>query len=47
MVSGEFITVIAAIAVTATMMIPAIISRRIKHGEARFDSETGKRIDKE
>mgnify|MGYP003145637614 FL=1 len=47
MVSDEAIfTLVAAVAVTAVMMIPAIISRRGKHGEARFAKDE-KRIDDE
>ncbi len=47
MVSSEVITLIAAIAVTVVLVgIPAYISRRIKHGEARFDKD-GKLIDDE
>lgn len=36
--------VVAAVAVAAVMAIPLIIARRrnIDHGEARFDSKTGK-----
>ena len=29
-------TLVAAVAVTAVMAIPAIIARRVKHGEAHF-----------
>ena len=37
MVSDEAIfTLVAALAVTAVMAIPAIIARRVKHGEARY-----------
>ncbi len=37
---------IAGIAVMLVLMVPALIARRIKHGEARFD-EDGKLIDDE
>ncbi|WP_158611062.1 hypothetical protein [Aurantiacibacter spongiae] len=41
------IDLIAGVAVAAVLLIPALIRRRVKHGEARFDSKTGKVIDDE
>ncbi|MBB3033470.1 hypothetical protein [Alteriqipengyuania lutimaris] len=37
--SGEAIfTLVAALAVTAVMAIPAIVARRLNHGEARIEN---------
>ncbi len=47
MVTSEAITLIAGLAVTiVAVLVPAFLSRRIKHGEARFDKD-GKLIDNE
>lgn len=36
MTDEAIFTLVAAVLVTAVMMIPAIIARRVKHGEARY-----------
>jgi len=46
-VTSELFTLIAAVAVFVVAFgLPALISRRIKHGEARFDKD-GKLIEDE
>lgn len=45
--SIEALNLIATIAVIAVMLFGWYLSKRIDHGEARFDSKTGKRIDDE
>ena len=47
MVNELIFTLVAAIAVIGVMVVPVILSRRIKHGEARFESENGKLKDDE
>ncbi len=45
--SSNLFTLIVAAAVTLVLIaVPAYLSRKIKHGEARFD-ENGKPIDNE
>ncbi len=46
MVSVAVLELIAGAAVVLVLLVPALIARRIKHGEARFD-EDGKLIDDE
>lgn len=47
MVNIGLIEVIAGIAVTITLyLVPAVLARRVAHGEARFD-KNGKLIDDE
>lgn len=47
MVSEGLITLVAGIAVTVVaFLVPAILARRIRHGEARFDKD-GKIINDE
>tara|TARA_B100000678_G_scaffold214180_1_gene181535 strand:- start:426 stop:569 length:144 start_codon:yes stop_codon:yes gene_type:complete len=36
MTDEAIFTLVAAVVVTLVMMIPAIIARRVKHGEARY-----------
>lgn len=47
MVSLEIMGILIVAGMALTLLVPIIISKRIKHGEARFDSKTGKRIDDE
>ena len=47
MVSLEALGLIAAIAVGAVLLLARYLEKRIDHGEARFDSKTGKQIDDE
>ena len=42
-----FLAVVAAVAVLGVMALPAILSKRINHGEARFKSDNGKPKDDE
>ena len=45
MVDEAIFTLVAAVAVLGVMAVPAILSRRISHGEARFKSDNGKSKD--
>ena len=36
--------IIAVVALVLVMTVPLFLIRRIDHGEARFDSKTGKQI---
>jgi len=41
-VNEAIFTLIAAVAVVGVMAVPAILAKRIGHGEARFKSENRK-----
>lgn len=41
------LNLMAAAGVLAVFLLVRFLAKRIDHGEARFDSETGKRIDDE
>lgn len=45
--SVEEIGLIAAVAVAAVLTFSRYLEKRIPHGEARFDSKTGKQLDDE
>jgi|TARA_Y100001968_G_C18680006_1_gene402044 hypothetical protein len=46
-VNEAIFTLVAAVAVLGVMALPAILSKRINHGEARFKSDNGKPKDDE
>ena len=46
-VNEAIFTLVAAVAVLGVMALPAILSKRINHDEARFKSDNGKPKDDE